>query len=122
MLMVLVNALNRVLQKSLRFSNTSMPKRLPIARVLFKGNSIALSNDVKTMLGNVAAKMKANPTCNININGYPEVSKAAQAVCQKRVEGVKKYPVETLYQRRQDHNQTAKWVVATKNTIDIKFN
>ena len=74
------------------------------------------------MLGNVAAKMKANPTCNININGYPEASKAAQAVCQKRVEAVKKYLVETLGISADRITTNCEVGGGDKNTIDIKSN
>jgi hypothetical protein len=88
----------------------------------FKGNSNTLTNDVKAMLATVAAKMKANPTCNININGYPEASKASQAVCQKRVEAVKKHLVEKEGISADRITTNCEVGGGDKNTIDIKSN
>lgn len=62
----------------------------------FKGVSTSLGADAKSMLASVAAKLKANPTCNISIVGYPGASKAAQAVCSKRNDAISAYLVETL--------------------------
>ncbi len=62
--------------------------------LIYKGNTSGLSNDNRNMLATVAAKLKANPTCNITINGYPETSKASQASCQKRLETIKIYLIE----------------------------
>lgn len=65
--------------------------------ISFKGNSGAnLSSADKTLLSNVAAKLKANPTCTITIAGYPEASKASQAMCQKRTENIKNYLMQNL--------------------------
>ena len=75
----------------------------------FKGNVPTLSNDAKAMLATVASKMKASPTCNISITGYPEASKAAQAVCNKRNEAIKMYLVEkegAAPQQRQQQQQS----------------
>jgi hypothetical protein len=62
--------------------------------LIYKSGTISLSNDNRNMLATVAAKLKANPTCNIIINGYPETSKASQANCQKRLEAIKIYLIE----------------------------
>jgi outer membrane protein OmpA-like peptidoglycan-associated protein len=63
----------------------------------FKGNSGAtLSAAVKSMLSNVASKLKANPSCNVTVTGYPEASKASQALCQKRTEAIKNYLVQNM--------------------------
>lgn len=62
--------------------------------LIYKGNTSGLSNDNRNMLTVVATKLKANPTCNISINGYPETSKASQANCQKRLETIKIYLIE----------------------------
>ena len=62
--------------------------------VSFSAGSTGLSKDAKALLDAVASKMKANPTCNINVTGYPEASKASQSNCQKRVNAVKMYLVE----------------------------
>ncbi len=88
----------------------------------FKGNTVALSKDVKAMLATVAAKMKANPTCNITINGYPEASKASQAVCQKRVDAVKQYLVEKEGISADRITTNCEVGGGDKNTIDIKSN
>jgi hypothetical protein len=88
----------------------------------FKGNACALSGDNKSMLSAVASKMKANPSCNITVTGYPEASKAAQAVCQCRNESIKKYLVETggISADRISFNCEVAEGGANKNTVDIK--
>jgi len=88
----------------------------------FKGNGVTLANDAKAMLATVAAKMKANPTCNININGYPEASKASQAVCQKRVDAVKRHLVEREGISADRITTNCEVGGGDKNTIDIKSN
>jgi outer membrane protein OmpA-like peptidoglycan-associated protein len=88
----------------------------------FKGNSIVLSNDAKAMCATVAVKMKANPNCNININGYPEASKASQAVCQKRVDAVKRHLVEREGISADRITTNCEVGGGEKNTIDIKSN
>ncbi len=88
----------------------------------FKGNNLTLANDTKAMLATVAAKMKANPNCNININGYPEASKASQAVCQKRVDAVKRHLVEREGISADRITTNCEVGGGDKNTIDIKSN
>lgn len=88
----------------------------------FKGNGVTLANDAKAMLATVAAKMKANPDCNININGYPEASKASQAVCQKRVDAVKRHLVEREGISADRITTNCEVGGGDKNTIDIKSN
>ena len=90
--------------------------------LMFKGNSTALSTDNKAMLATVASKLKANPTCMITINGYPEASKASQANCQKRLETIKIYLIEK--EGISADRITTNCVVAggDKNTIDVKCN
>ena len=88
----------------------------------FKGNGTALTNDNKAMLASVASKMKANPTCNITINGYPETSKASQAVCQKRVDAVKKYLVEKEGISADRITTNCEVGGGDRNTVDIKSN
>jgi outer membrane protein OmpA-like peptidoglycan-associated protein len=89
----------------------------------FKGTSCALSNDNKSMLSAVASKMKANPSCSININGYPAASKAAQANCNCRNEAIKKYLVEKggISADRISINCEVS-DGANSNTVDIKSN
>lgn len=88
--------------------------------VSFKGNASTLAADSKALLSSVAAKLKANPSCNITINGYPEASKASQAVSQKRLEAVKLYLVQTegiSAERISTNNEIGG---GDKNTVDIK--
>ncbi len=88
----------------------------------FKGNSISLSNDAKALLATTAAKMKANPTCAINIHGYPEASKASQAVCQKRADAIKMYLVEKEGISADRISTNCEVGGGDKNTVDIKSN
>ncbi len=88
----------------------------------FKGNGAAISNDVKSLLMVVAAQLKANPKCNISINGYPEASKAAQAVCQQRVDAVKLYLVQKEGISTDRISTNCEVGGGDKNTIDIKSN
>ena len=88
----------------------------------FKGNSVGISADNKAFLDNIASKLKANPKCNITVNGYPEASKAAQAVCQKRVDAVKLYLVEKEGISADRITTNCEVGGGDKNTIDIKSN
>lgn len=63
--------------------------------ISFANNKTSLSNDAKIMLAGIAARLKESAACNIIINGYPAASKASQAVCNKRIESIKKYLIET---------------------------
>jgi len=88
----------------------------------YKGNGAGISADNKALLANVAAKMKANPRCNITINGYPEASKAAQAVCQQRVDAVKLHLVQKEGISAERISTNCEVGGGDKNTIDIKSN
>jgi len=88
----------------------------------YKGNGAGLSADNKALLQAVAAKLKANPKCNITINGYPEASKAAQAVCQQRVDAVKLYLVQKEGISTDRIATNCEVGGGDKNTIDIKSN
>ena len=88
----------------------------------FKGNSTTIGADAKAMLATVAAKMKANPNCNITINGYPEASKASQAVCQKRVDAIKQYLVQKEGISADRITTNCEVGGGDKNTVDIKSN
>ncbi len=90
--------------------------------VSFKGNASTLPADAKALLSSVAAKLKANPNCNITLNGYPEASKASQAVSQKRLDAVKLYLVQKegiSAERVSTNNEIGG---GDKNTVDIKGN
>lgn len=86
----------------------------------FANNSSVISAATRTMLANVAAKMKANPSCNVTIVGYPEASKASQATCQKRVESVKKYLVEKEGISADRISTNCEIGGGDKNTVDVK--
>lgn len=88
----------------------------------FKGNVLSLSNDNKAMLATVALKLKANPTCMININGYPEASKASQAICQKRLDMIKIYLIEKEGISADRISTNCEVGGGDKNTVDIKCN
>jgi len=88
----------------------------------FKGNASALSTDAKALLSNVAAKLKANPKCNISINGYPEASKASQAICQERVDAVKLYLTQKEGISTDRITTNCEVDGGDKNTVDIKSN
>lgn len=90
--------------------------------VSFKGVSTALTADAKTMLESVAAKLKANPTCNITITGHPGASKAEQAVATKRNDAIKAYLVEKLGISADRVTFDVKVDGGDKNTVDITAN
>jgi outer membrane protein OmpA-like peptidoglycan-associated protein len=77
------------------------------------------------MLATIAAKMKENPDCKIMLNGYPETSKASQAVCQKRLDAVKVYLKEKegiSPDRITTNCEVKKDNSAMVNTVDVKCN
>ncbi|MEY4703030.1 MAG: hypothetical protein RIR96_927 [Bacteroidota bacterium] len=88
----------------------------------FKPKTTGVGADMKAMLMNVANKLKANPTCNIMINGYPEASKAAQAVCQKRLDAVKMYLVQKEGISADRITTNCEVGGGDKDTVDIKSN
>ncbi len=99
---------------------TACPADYP--SVSFRGNGSSLTSDAKAMLANVAAKMKASPNCTITINGYPEASKASQAVCQKRLDAIKMYLVETEGISADRVSTNCEVGGGDKNTVDVKSN
>lgn len=87
----------------------------------FRGS--AMSNDNRAMLSTVASKMKSNPNCNISITGYPEASKAAQAVCNTRNESIRRYLVESQGISADRISINCEVGDGTnKNTVDIRSN
>jgi len=74
------------------------------------------------MLSTAAAKLKANPNCTITVNGYPEASKASQAVAQKRLDMIRSYLVETEGISTDRISTNAEVGGGDKNTVDIKAN
>ena len=84
---------------------------------------LKLSKDNEAMLATIATKMKANPNCNITINGYPATSKSSQAVCQKRLESIKKYLHDTQGISNDRITINCTFVKdADQNSVDIKCN
>ena len=84
-----------------------------------------IGNDTKMLLATIAEKMKARPTCSITLTGYPETSKASQAVCQKRLDAVKRYLTETggiLGNRIMTNCQVDTDHSKSRNTVDITCN
>lgn len=60
----------------------------------FSGNTKTLSNDQRGMLAGVAATLRNNPTCRINIIDYCTGNKSKMGVGQSRAEAVRNYLVE----------------------------
>jgi len=90
--------------------------------LIYKGNATGLTNDNKAMLATVASKLKANPSCLISLNGYPEASKASQANCQKRLETMKIYLIEKEGISADRITTNCEVGAGDKNTVDIKCN
>ncbi|HRD57361.1 MAG TPA: OmpA family protein [Ferruginibacter sp.] len=90
--------------------------------VSFRNGSASLSSDAKAMLASTAAKLKANAACTVTVNGYPEASKASQANCQKRVDAIKAYLVETEGISADRISTNCEIGGGDKNTVDIKSN
>ena len=88
----------------------------------FKGTASALSSDAKAMLATTASMMKSSPNCTITINGYPEASKASQAVCQKRLDAIRMYLVETQGISADRISTNCEVGGGDKNTVDVKSN
>ncbi len=86
----------------------------------FKGNSRALSSDAKAMLATVASKLKGSANCGVTITGYPAASKASQALCNKRVDAVKMYLMETEGISGDRITVNCEVGGGDANTIDIK--
>lgn len=61
--------------------------------IQFKGKA-TLSKDAQNILNGVAARINANPSCNIKVIGYAASSKASQQLSWDRVNAVIKYLVE----------------------------
>jgi outer membrane protein OmpA-like peptidoglycan-associated protein len=62
--------------------------------VSFAGRSVSLSKDAQAVLAGVAAKMRNNATCKVEVSGYGESTKAEQQLSWDRVNAVIKYLVE----------------------------
>ncbi|GAB2835321.1 OmpA family protein [Ferruginibacter profundus] len=105
-------------------SKVDPPKVCPqdLPSLTFKGSSINLNSDAKAMLSTAAAKLKASPTCTITVTGYSGTSKASQNNCNKRVEAIRKYLVETGGISNDRITTNCEVNPGSENTVDIKSN
>ena len=62
--------------------------------VSFSGNTVALTNDARSMLASVAARLRNNPECRVVVTGYCASSKSEQQRSWDRVNAVINYLVE----------------------------
>ncbi|MDQ2720968.1 MAG: outer membrane beta-barrel protein [Bacteroidota bacterium] len=88
--------------------------------ISFKGNNNRLSSDAKAMLATVGSKLKNSASCSITINGYPAASKASQALCNKRLDMIKSYLVETEGIGADRITTNCEVGGGDANTVDIK--
>ena len=88
--------------------------------VSFKGKAGGISSDAKAMLATVASKMKDNANCSIVVTGYPAASKAAQALCNKRVAAIKSYLTEKEGISADRIDTNCEVGGGDANTVDIK--
>ncbi|HEX2607241.1 MAG TPA: OmpA family protein [Flavisolibacter sp.] len=75
-------------------TNDCAAKLGALPSVMFSGNGVALSNDAKSLLASVAARLRNNPECRIVVTGYCASSKAEQQRSWDRVNAVINYMVE----------------------------
>ena len=102
-------------------TNVTCPTDYP--SVSFKGAAGAtLNSNTKSLLSNVASKLKANADCSITITGYPEASKASQALCQKRTEAIKNYLVQNMGISADRVSTNCEIGGGDKDTVDVKAN
>ncbi len=62
--------------------------------LVFKGDEVVLSKELKESLAIASKKLKENPFCKIMFNGYSESSKRTQKLCQIRLDNIKLYFIE----------------------------
>ena len=74
------------------------------------------------MLASVASQLKSSASCSIMISGYPVASKASQSVCNKRVQSIKSYLVETEGISADRITTNCEVGGGDVNTVDIKTN
>ncbi len=88
--------------------------------ITFKGKTSSLSSDAQAMLATVASKLKNNPNCTITVTGYPEASKASQALCNKRINEIKTYLTEKEGISADRVEVTCEVGGGAANTVDIR--
>jgi hypothetical protein len=59
--------------------------------IQFFGKGVTLSKDAKAMLSSIAANMRSNPLCHVQVTGYAEMTKAGQQRSWDRVNAVINY-------------------------------
>jgi outer membrane protein OmpA-like peptidoglycan-associated protein len=62
--------------------------------ITFSGNGVAISNDAKSLLSSVAARLRNNPNCRVVVIGYCASNKSQQQRSWDRVNAVINYLVE----------------------------
>jgi len=87
--------------------------------VQFNNGSKLSSNSTK-LLEAVAAKLKANPLCKVNVIGHPQADKASQQKSWERVNSVIKYLVEKQGISESRFIFTYDGGAGDKNTIDLQ--
>jgi outer membrane protein OmpA-like peptidoglycan-associated protein len=65
-----------------------------LSTIVFDRNKNKLSKEATETLATLAAKINANPGCNIRVSGYGYTSKSAQQLSWDRVTAVIKYLTE----------------------------
>jgi len=90
--------------------------------ISFKGNTRSLSSDAKAMLATVASKLKESANCNITVTGYPAASKASQALCNKRIDAIRMYLMESEGISGDRITTNCEVGGGDANTVDIKSN
>ncbi|MEO6329818.1 MAG: OmpA family protein, partial [Ginsengibacter sp.] len=88
--------------------------------ISFRGNTGNLSSDSKAMLATIASKLKSSATCNIAVTGYPAASKASQALCNRRVDAVRMYLMESEGISGDRITTNCEVGGGDANTVDIK--
>lgn len=106
------------LRDSMAAANTCNLADLP--SISFRGSRNSLSSDAKAMLATVASQLKSSASCSIIITGYPVATKASQSLCNKRVELIKSYLVETEGIGAERIDTNCEVGGGDANTIDIK--
>ena len=79
--------------KSFYTMGDPMAPVLDLPSLIFKVNSVKLTSESKSLLAEVAYKLKSNPSINIKLNGYYHDSNQ-KAIYAQRIEVIKKYLVE----------------------------
>ncbi len=67
-------------------------------------------------------RLKSSANCNITITGYPAASKASQALCNRRLEAVKNYLVESEGISSERITTNCEVGGGDANTVDIRGN